>query len=132
MTLRNQWKDLGFKESDIIYAYTDEQAVEDGVLVNAQGLLPCPFNRVTRAVWDTFTQPIGKMPQGLGGVSVTNTTKLSQLGEAVNRKYKAGELTEGWVVLEFEGHKIWAMPNETTYSKIAPVPGWTIMFPDDY
>jgi hypothetical protein len=65
-------------------------------------------------------------------IVMTNTTKLSRLGEAVNRKYKAGELTEGWVVLEFEGHKIWAMPNETTYSKIAPVPGWTIMFQDDY
>ena len=129
MTLGNQWKDLGFKESDIVSVYTDEQAVEDGVLVRSEGVLPCPFNRVTRAVWDEFTQPM----KSKGSVIVmTNTTKLSRLGEAVNRKYKAGELTEGWVVLEFEGHKIWAMPNETTYSKIAPVPGWTIMFPDDY
>jgi hypothetical protein len=129
MTLGKQWKDLGFKESDIVSVYTDEQAVEDGVLVRSEGVLPCPFNRVTRAVWDEFTQPM----KSKGSVIVmTNTTKLSHLGEAVNRKYKAGELTEGWVVLEFEGHKIWAMPNETTYSKIAPVPGWTIMFPDDY
>jgi hypothetical protein len=129
MTLGNQWKDLGFKESDIVSVYTDEQAVEDGVLVRSEGVLPCPFNRVTRAVWDEFTQPM----KSKGSVIVmTNTTKLSRLGEVVNRKYKAGELTEGWVVLEFEGHKIWAMPNETTYSKIAPVPGWTIMFPDDY
>ena len=129
MTLGNQWKDLGFKESDIVSVYTDEQAVEDGVLVRSEGVLPCPFNRVTRAVWDEFTQPM----KSKGSVIVmTNTTKLSRLGEAVNRKYKAGDLTEGWVVLEFEGHKIWAMPNETTYSKIAPVPGWTIMFPDDY
>ena len=129
MTLGNQWKDLGFKESDIVSVYTDEQAVEDGVLVRSEGVLPCPFNRVTRAVWDEFTQPM----KSKGSVIVmTNTTKLSQLGEAVNCKYKAGELTEGWVVLEFEGHKIWAMPNETTYSKIAPVPGWTIMFPEDY
>jgi hypothetical protein len=129
MTLGNQWKDLGFKESDIVSVYTDEQAVEDGVLVRSEGVLPCPFNRVTRAVWDEFTQPMG--PKG-SVIVMTNTTKLSQLGEAVNRKYKAGELTEGWVVLEFEGHKIWAMPNETTYSKITPVLGWTIMFPDDY
>ena len=129
MTLGNQWKDLGFKESDIVSVYTDEQAVEDGVLVRSEGVLPCPFNRVTRAVWDEFTQPM----KSKGSVIVmTNTTKLSRLGEAVNRKYKAGDLTEGWVVLEFEGHNIWAMPNETTYSKIAPVPGWTIMFPDDY
>ena len=129
MTLSEQWKDLGFKEADIVYAYTDEQAVEDGVLVRTEGVLPCPFNRVTRAVWDAFTQPVGKMP---GGVTVTNTTQIYQLGEAVNRKFKAGELTEGWVVLEFEGHKIWAMPNETVFSSIRPVQGWTIMFPEDY
>ena len=58
MTLGNQWKDLGFKESDIVSVYTDEQAVEDGVLVRSEGVLPCPFNRVTRAVWDKFTQPM--------------------------------------------------------------------------
>ena len=132
MTPGKQEGVLGFQESDIIYAYTDNQAVEDGVLVNAQGVLPCPFNRVTRAVWDAFTQPIGKLPKRLGEVPVTNTTQISQLGEAVNRKYKAGDLTEGWVVLEFEGRKIWAMPNETVFSSIRPVQGWTIMFPEDY
>ena len=127
--LGKQWEDLGFKESDIVSTYTNEQAVEDGVLVNAQGVLPCPFNRVTRAVWDAFTQPIG--PKG-GVMVVTNTTKISQLGEVVNRKYKAGELTDGWVILELEGHTIWAMPNETVFSSIRPVQGWTIMFPEDY
>jgi hypothetical protein len=127
VTLGNQWKDLGFKESDIVSVYTDEQAVEDGVLVRSEGVLPCPFNRVTRAVWDAFTQAIGNK-----AMKVTNTTRLSQLGEAVNRKYKTGELTEGWVVLEFEGCTIWAMPNETVFSSIRPVQGWTIMFPGDY
>jgi hypothetical protein len=116
----------------VVYSYTDEDAVRDGVLVRTDGLLPCPFNRVTRAVWEAFTQPVGKMPQGLGGSPVINTTKLSQLGEAVNRKYKAGELTEGWVILEFEGQKIWAMPNGTVFSAARPVEGWTIMFPEDY
>ena len=126
MTLGKQWENLGFKEADIIYAYTDEQAVDDGVLVRAEGVLPCPFNRVTRAVWDTFTGKIGS------GLVMTNVTKLAQLGNAVYEKFQKKEFTEGWVVMEFEGHKIWAMPNETTYSKIAPVPGWTIMFPNDY
>ena len=127
MTLGKQWKDLGFKEADLIYTYTDGQAVEDGVLVRAEGVLPCPFNRVTRAVWDAFTQAIGNK-----ALAVTNTTKLCQLGDAVYKKFKAGELTEGWVILEFEGRTIWAMPNETAYSSIRPVQGWTIMFPDDY
>jgi len=136
MAIGKQWEDLGFKEADIIYTYPDEQAVEDGVLVNAQGVLPCPFNRVTRAVWDAFTQaremPGGRGAARMSGVPITNVTKIAQLGEAVNRKYKAGELTEGWVILEFEGRKIWAMPNETVFSKQRPVQGWTIMFPDDY
>ena len=136
MAIGKQWEGLGFKEADVIYTYTNEQAVEDGVLVRAGGVLPYPFNRVTRAVWDAFTQA-REMPEGRGaarmsGVPITNVTKIAQLGEAVNRKYKAGELTEGWVILEFEGHKIWAMPNETVFSKQRPVQGWTIMFPDDY
>ena len=113
------------EESNVISVYTDDQAVEDGVLVNASGTLPCPFNRVTRSVWDTFTSEIG------GGVMI-NVSKLSELGKAVYEKFQKKEFTDGWVVMEFEGHKIWAMPNETTYSKIAKVQGWTIMFPDDY
>jgi hypothetical protein len=124
VALSEQWKALGFKEEDVVSTYTDEQAVEDGVLVNAEGVLPCPFNRVTRAVWDTFTQ--SKIP------GLTNVTRLSQLGEAVSRKYNAKEFTEGWVVMEFEGHKIWAMPNGTAFSQVRPVEGWTIMFPEDY
>ena len=124
-----------FKPEDVIYSYTDEQALEDGVLVSVRGLAPFPINRVTRALWEHFTRPIGNMPLALGGSPVTDTTMLSRLGDAVGAKIKAGDLQEGWVIMEFEGKKIWALPNETIYNPTKPPydkQGWTIMFPEDY
>lgn len=124
-----------FKPEDVIYSYTDEDALADGVLVSVRGLAPYPINRVTRALFDHFTRPIGDMPLALGGSAVTDVGRLSQLATAVGAKIKAGDLQEGWVVMEFEGKKIWGMPNETIYNPTNPPydkPGWTIMFPEDY
>ena len=123
-----------FEDADVVSTYTDADALRDGVLVSIAGSVPFPINRATRAVFDAFTQPIGKLPGGLGGSPVTDIGLLSQLGEAVKAKMKAGDLQEGMVVLEFQGRTVWAMPNETTYRPVAPynVPGWTIMFPEDY
>ena len=122
------------EEDAVVFAYMDEQALEDGVLVDVRGAAPFPINRATRAVWDTFTQPIGKLPGGLGGSPITDTTRFAGLANEVGRRIRAGELQEGWVVMEWQGHRIWAMPNETIYRPVAPydVPGWTIMFPEDY
>ena len=119
---------------DVVYTYTDEDALRDGVLVNVRGAAPFPINRATRAVWDHFTRPIGKMPSFLGGSPVINVTHFSRLADEVGRKIKAGQLQEGWVIMDFEGLKIWAIPNETVYRPVAPwdKPGWTIMFPEDY
>ena len=44
---------------NIIDSYTDAQALEDGVLVAMDAL---PVNRVTRAVFDHFTHPMGSSP----------------------------------------------------------------------
>jgi hypothetical protein len=61
-----------------ISIYTDAQALRDGLLVNVAGL-PIktihgyPVNRVTRAVWEAYTQPIGR--SRVTGV-VTNVTGL--------------------------------------------------------
>lgn len=123
-----------FKPEDVVYSYTDEQALSDGVLVDVRGIAPFPINRATRAVWDAFTQPMGKMPSTLGASPVTNTTRFSRLAEEVGKRIKAGDLKDGWVVMQFEGRDIWAMPNETIYRPVAPYdkPGWTIMFPEDY
>lgn len=121
-----------FKREDVVYTYTDAQAVKDGVLVNVAGAAPFPVNRATRAVWDHFTSPIGKMPVGFGGSPVTDISRFSSLAEEVEKRIKAGDLKDGWVIMQFEGRDIWAMPNETTYSHIRQVSGWTIMFPEDY
>ena len=104
------------------------------MLVNVSGVVPFPINRVTLAVWEAFTSPMGHMPtRPLGGSQVTDVSRLSRLGDVVSQKMKAGELTDGWVVMEYEGHRIWAMPNGTQFGYARPdAEGWTIMFPEDY
>ncbi len=92
-----------------------------------------PINRATRAVYDAFTRPLGRLPGGLGGSPVIDSTRLSQLGDAIKAKMEAGEVKEDMVVLEFQGRTLWAMPNGTRYSAARPnTEGWTIMFPEDY
>jgi hypothetical protein len=44
---------------NVISSYTDAQAVEDGFLVAWDDL---QVNRVTRAVFDHFTRPMGSSP----------------------------------------------------------------------
>mgnify|MGYP001561622698 CR=1 FL=1 len=117
----------------IVYSYTDEDALRDGVLVNIGGPAPFPINRATRAVWEAFTAPMGRMPKSMGASPVTDTTQLSRLCETAKAKMVAGELQEGWVVMEYEGHPIWCIPNGTSYSQVHPeVEGWTLLFPSDY
>jgi len=127
-------KEIPFPDN-VIYCYTDKQALEDGTLVDVRGIAPFPINRATRAVWDEFTRPIGKLPRSLGASPVTDTTRFSRLAKIVGRKISSGDLVEGWVIIEdYEGKKVWAMPNETLYRPVPPYakPGWTIMFPEDY
>src|SRR5439155_17312159 len=49
-----------FDGADVISVYTDAEALEDGVLVAVTG--PGGVNRVTRAVFDHFTEPLGASP----------------------------------------------------------------------
>lgn len=122
-----------FRKEDLVFSYTDEQAVADGVLVVVRGAAPYPINRATRAVWDAFTQPMGRLPGALGSSPVTDTTRFSRLADEVGRRIKDGDLQEGWVIMEHEGHRIWAMPNGTTFGRPPyDAEGWTIMFPEDY
>ena len=58
---------------DIISAYTDEQALEDGVLVEVQG---GKVNRVTRAVFDHFSQPLLHTPVGSLITDFTGVVKV--------------------------------------------------------
>jgi hypothetical protein len=100
---------------NIIASYTDAEALEDGVLVAMDAL---PVNRVTRAVFDHFSRPMGNLP--LTGV-VTDITPLRGVIQAM---LAAEADADGWRVGAHEGKELWVVPNE--------VSGLTLMFPEDY
>src|SRR5436190_2092038 len=103
------------EQPEIIYAYTDEQAVEDGVLVPvSEGKV----NRVTRAVFDHFTESIGSTPM-TGPV-----TNIGPLLEAIRTVLQVPPDEDGWRKLTWRGKELWLLPNE--------LGGLTLMFPDDY
>lgn len=98
-----------------IYVYTDGQAVQDGLLVAIAG--PGRVNRVTRAVFDHFTEPMGTSP-------ITDpVTDISTLMDAVRTILEA-ELNDGWRIGTYRDKTLWLVPNE--------VNGFTLMFPEDY
>ncbi len=97
---------------EIVSRYPDQEAVDDGVLVvvNGEGRV----NRVTRAVFDKYTEELG------GGV-VRDCTKL--LNDIIPHMV-AQPVDREWRVGEWEQVKLWLLPNE--------VNGYTLMFPSDY
>ena len=104
-----------FDDAEVISVYTDAQAVEDGFLAAIAG--PGGVNRVTRAVFDYFTEPFGSSP-------ITGTvTNLSPLTDAI-RAMLAIEPDDGWRTGDYQGKRLWLIPNE--------VRGLTLMFPEDY
>ena len=103
------------EQPEIIYAYTDEQAVKDGVLVPvSEGKV----NRLTRAVFDHFTESIGSTPM-TGPV-----TNIGPLLEAIRTVLQVPPDEDGWRKLTWRGKELWLLPNE--------LGGLTLMFPDDY
>ena len=101
---------------EVIYAYTDAQALEDGVLVAVPG--EGKVNRVTRAVFDHFTKPMGES-QETGPV-----TDITPLMEAIRAILKNPPDEDGWRTTTHNQKELWLIPNETG--------GLTLMFPDDY
>ena len=96
-----------------ISIYTDEDAVEDGVLVPVAG--DGAVNRVTRPVFDQFVKPIGD-PH-------SNAFDLTPLTDAIRAVLNAPD-ADGWRIATYNGLTLWLIPNETG--------GLTLMFPDDY
>jgi hypothetical protein len=103
-------------DQNVISEYTDQQAVEDGVLVAVNG--EGGVNRVTRAVFDTFAESIGSSP--LTG-PVINITPLM---DAIRAMLKILPDEDGWRTGTYQGKELWLVPNE--------VQGKTLMFPSDY
>jgi hypothetical protein len=67
-----------FKPEDVIYTYTDGQAVEDGVLVAIN-----PRDRVTRTVWEYFVEkaPKGSEPPNRWPVSMMDWFTASKISK---------------------------------------------------
>jgi hypothetical protein len=108
-------------EWEVIDNYDVKQAVQDGLLVPFPGpILPSghQVNLVSRGLYHALVR---EMPGGL--VDVT------RLIEALIRLARKGQVDEGWVLGEYQGLKIWAVPNGT----VAPsgYPGATAMLPED-
>ena len=100
---------------NIIFSYTDAQALEDGVLVEVDDL---QVNRVTRAVFDHFTRPMG------GSTATGVVTDITPLREVIQRMLAVESDAHGWPLVAYEGKELWLVPNE--------VSGLTLMFPEDY
>lgn len=93
-----------------IYAYSDRQAIEDGLLVDISSLKVSfrgkQINRMTRHLWDKL--------EG-------SYAELTDLADILKTKCSMAGLKGGiWQVPP----GLWLIENE--------VNGWTIMFPEDY
>ena len=99
--------------SNVIFEYTDRQAVEDGVLVSVNG--PGKVNRVTRAVFDRFTEEMDN--NGLA-------TDITVLMTVIRAIADIDPDEDGWRTGKYVDRDLWLVPNE--------VGGFTLMFPSDY
>src|SRR6266567_1995187 len=100
---------------NVIFEYTDAQALEDGFLDAVNwGFV----NRVTRAVFDHFARPMANLPEG--GMAFD----VAPLRAAVRAVLEVVPDEDGWRKTTYEGKELWLVPNE--------VRGLTLMFPDDW
>ena len=98
-----------------ISRYTDQQALADGILVAIPG--DGGVNRVTRAVFDHFTEALGTSP-------ITGpVANIGPLMDAICAML-AIEPDDGWRTGDYQGKRLWLIPNE--------LGGLTLMFPEDY
>ena len=104
------------EQSNVIVEYSDKQALEDGVLVSVPG--EGKVNRVTRAVFDHFTKPMGSSP------ATGEVTDITPLQDAIRAMLKVKPDEDIWRTGTYEGKELWLVPNE--------VGGFTLLFPDDY
>ena len=98
-----------------ISTYTDQQALQDGILVAIPG--DGGVNRVTRAVFNHFTESLGTSP-------ITGTvTNITPLMDAICAMLRI-EPDDGWRTGLHQDRELWLIPNE--------LGGLTLMFPEDY
>ena|SRR5437870_7653882 len=103
------------KLENVIFSYTDMQALMDGVLVSVN--MP-PVNRVTRAVFDDFAEDLG------GPNNPGMRWNITPIHRAINAILALQPDSDGWRTGSYQGKELWLVPNE--------VAGLTLMFPEDY
>ena len=105
----------------LISCYTDEQAVNDGALIDLKTiagsrlLVRAPnglvVNRCTASVFNAF-----------GKNEAEGTADTERLWKVINASTQRED--DGWFKGTYEGQKLWLVPNEAG--------GMTLMFPEDY
>jgi len=99
-----------WKDADVVFTYTDEQAIEDGVII------PVKFGciiRITRAVFDDFDK---------GGFNAS--AFYSFMNEALKLLEEQKKVKEDWFYsASIQGRKYFFVENGS---------GFTLMKPEDY
>jgi hypothetical protein len=105
-----------------IYSYTDEQAVEDGILVDISELNiqfnNLPVNRITRTLWEEFQPFLSEHPKS------EMPTKMQQLASIIKTKLKLARNSGEDDYLYILPPKIWLVKNELN--------SYTLMNPSEY
>ena len=106
-----------FDPEDVIYAYTDSEALSDGVLADVSALgLRTPNGRPVNRITASIAGMIGIDPSP--GPQTPDLPKLRAMVAACGRE------SEGWFIGQYDGTKLWLVDNE--------VGGFTLMLPEDY
>jgi hypothetical protein len=119
------------EQDNVVFRYTDAQAVEDGVLVKTG-----KTDRVTRPVFEWFAECASVSPE-MGQAErdswadVQSSALISKYGDRARKVYDeniGGGILKIRMCREFgsssSARTLWLMPNENG--------GLTLMFPEDY
>src|SRR6266852_4182091 len=91
------------ESENIIFEYTDAQAIEDGVLVEVS----CgAVNRVTSAVFYHFARRMENLPEGEVRFDIAPLTATIRAVLGVRPD------EDGWRKSTYEGKELWLIPNE--------------------
>jgi len=114
---------------EVVFSYSDRQAVEDGVLVNISGL-KIPFqglwvNRMTGGLWADVAEPlISEGPDELKVIVLQGflNAKVAKAQDSIHNTGEAGDIYT--IPASNDCGKLWLVRNE--------VGGFTILRPSEY
>jgi hypothetical protein len=119
---------------NVVFRYTDQQAVDDGVLVAV-----APKDRVSRAAWEYLASNSPDQDREVRDKHATAFVLglIANRGKDARRVYEQntdGGIYQVWIHIDGagiyafanqgQGKRMWLMPNEQG--------GLTLMFPEDY